>query len=144
MLVMLLDPKTHARLSKGNNKRVICKVPGTDPFHAAIQNSREQGPYLIVRSTVGRKLRLREGMEVEASLEIDRTPLQFEMPEEFREVLNSDPEAATLFEKLTDGNKRGLIALACTVKSVQKRIDRALIIMDHLKAGIHSPRKIRF
>lgn len=55
-----------------------------------------------------------------------------------------DTEAKRLFESLSDGNKRGLIYLITSVKATEKRIDRSLKIADQIKAGITSPRKMKF
>jgi uncharacterized protein YdeI (YjbR/CyaY-like superfamily) len=52
----------------------------------------------------------------------------------------TDPEAEAVFNKLTAGNKRGLIAFVAQVKSSYKRIERALLVAANLKAGRTSPR----
>jgi uncharacterized protein YdeI (YjbR/CyaY-like superfamily) len=64
------------------------------------------------------------------------------MPEELREVLDTDPEAGRVFDSLTEGNKRGLMYLVSQVKSSDKRIERSFIIAAKLKRGITSPREI--
>jgi uncharacterized protein YdeI (YjbR/CyaY-like superfamily) len=48
----------------------------------------------------------------------------------------------SVFEDLTDGNKRGLIYVVSSVKSSDKRIERALKIVEKLKIGVTSPRLI--
>ncbi len=64
------------------------------------------------------------------------------MPEELAEVLRTDPEAEVVFNRLTPGNKRGLMALVNMVKSVDKKIERALLIAEKIRRGVHSPQQI--
>ena len=120
-------------------KRVICRV-GNARLHAAL-NPRKQGGYWIYMNAATVKSEgLRVGALVTFSLELDKSPLQFEVPEEFAEVLETDPEAKTIFSALTPGTQRGLIYLVTQVKSTDKRIARALLIAEKLKRGIHSPK----
>ena len=64
------------------------------------------------------------------------------MPEEFSAVLESDPEAADIFESFTDGKKRSLIYYVLRFKSSQLRIDKALIISENIKIGVTDPKEI--
>ena len=73
---------------------------------------------------------------------MDDTELQFSVPEEFAEVLATDPAAEKIFNTLTPGNKRGLIALVNMVKSSDKKIERSLLIAEKLKKGVSSPAKV--
>ena len=73
---------------------------------------------------------------------MDNTDYQFAIPQELEEVLNTDDEANQIFNSLTEGNQRGLMYLVSQVKSVDKRIERALKISERLKNGITSPRLI--
>lgn len=65
-----------------------------------------------------------------------------EMPEEFQAVLESDPQAAEGFERLTDGKKRSLIYYIARFKSSQLKIDKALIITENIKLGITDGREL--
>jgi uncharacterized protein YdeI (YjbR/CyaY-like superfamily) len=76
------------------------------------------------------------------SFKEDDSEFQFEMPEEFLEVLYQDPDADAVFQGLTDGNKRGLIYVITLVKSSEKRIERSLKVAEKLKIGVTSPRLV--
>ena len=80
--------------------------------------------------------------EVQAQILPDESPFQFDMPEEFQAVLDTDPAASAVFERLTPGNQRSLIYLVQALKSVDKRIERSLLVASKLRAGIHSAREI--
>ncbi|MCU0382340.1 MAG: YdeI/OmpD-associated family protein, partial [Chitinophagaceae bacterium] len=88
------------------------------------------------------QLKLKAGMQVSVDLKEDDTALQFDIPEEFSAVMETDPVAREVFDGLTDGRKRGLIQLVHMVKSPDKKIERALKIAEKIKYGITSPQQI--
>jgi hypothetical protein len=138
--VMVDDEVVNEFLLK-NSKRAICTIGGTK-FHCAFMQKKEGGYFINIGSKICSALNLKVGSEIELSFEVDNTEFQFEMPEEFAEVLAEDPDADAIFQNLTDGNKRGLIYLVTLVKSSDKRIERALNIAEKLKLGITLPRLI--
>jgi hypothetical protein len=142
MHYIMLDAKTVTKITKNNNKRAICTINETESFHCGLMPKKEVGFFIIVGSTICKKLKIKEGSTITASFEIDKTAYQFEMPEELEEVLNTDEEANTIFHSLTAGNQRGLIYLLSLVKSSDKKIERALKIAERIKEGITSPRLI--
>ena len=88
-------------------------------------------------------LDLELGSEVQAEVRIDNTKYQFEVPEAFAEVIRTDPEAASLFETLTPGGQRSILAAVAAVNNTDKQIERALKITDLLKQGITNIRMIK-
>lgn len=137
-----LDAKTVKQLTAGGNKRVICALNKTILLHAAIMRSKEGMHFIMVAAKYLKQLKIKAGSTVTAAFEIDASELQFNVPEEFTEVFITDPEAEKIFNTLTDGNRRGLIALVNMVKSTDKKIERALKIAEKLKQGITSPQQV--
>jgi uncharacterized protein YdeI (YjbR/CyaY-like superfamily) len=111
-------------------------------FHCAILPKKEGGHFVNIGSMICKKLNIAEGTTVTATFRVDDTAYQFDMPEAFRAVLSTDPEADNLFHALTPGNQRGLIYLVAQVKSPEKSVERALKIAERLKMGITSPKTI--
>jgi len=142
MAFIRLDEKTVKRLSADGNKRVLCTLNGSLSIHAAIMKTKEGIHYIMISAANQKKLGVRAGSKVKAVIEIDKSELQFHIPEEFAEVIATDPEAKKVFDQLTDGNKRGLAALINKVKSTDKRIERSLKIADRLKKGVTNPQKV--
>lgn len=136
------DSKTVKKITVNGNKRVVCTLNDQITIHAAVMKTKEGTHYIMIGARYLKALNLKAGDKVKAGIQVDRTPLQFNLPEEFAEVMNTDPEAQTIFNSLTDGNKRGLIALVNMVKSPDKKIERALKIAAKLKMGITSPQKV--
>jgi uncharacterized protein YdeI (YjbR/CyaY-like superfamily) len=142
MHYIALADKTVQQLTSENNKRVVCTLNKTVTLHAAIMRTKEGVYYIMIASKHLKQLKLQTGSIVDAMIKKDDTELQFNVPEEFTEVFATDPEAEKIFTSLTNGNKRGLIALVNMVKSTDKKIERALRIAEKLKAGIKSPQLI--
>ncbi len=137
-----LNAKTVKRITAGGNKRVLCKLNNIVSLHAAVMKTKEGMYYLMISAANLKKLNAKVGSTVKAEIEIDKSELQFHIPEEFAEVMATDAPAKKIFDSLTDGNKRGLIALVNMLKSSDKKIERALLISAKLKIGVTSPAKI--
>ena len=122
------------------NRRVICTINHDHTVHVALMFRKAAGDYYIY---VGKGLLKKAGLTAGAALKIqlatDDSEYQFEMPEELAEVLATDADAHRIFHGLTPGRQRGLIQLVAMVKTVDKRIERALRIADKIKGGITSP-----
>jgi Bacteriocin-protection, YdeI or OmpD-Associated/Domain of unknown function (DUF1905) len=142
MHYILLDIKTVSALTKNNNKRAICKLNNQLEFHCAVMPKKGGGYFVNIGLTICKKLKLKEGSIISATFLVDETAYQFDMPEELKEVLDTDEEANIIFHSLTEGNQRGLIYLVAQVKSTDKKIGRALKIVERIKNGITSARVI--
>ncbi len=139
MHYIALDAKIIKQLTANNNKRVIATLNSSIKIHAAIMRKKDGVHYVMLSNKTIKQLNTTVGGTVKASFEIDKTELQFYVPEEITEVLATDEEVKLIFDKLTAGKKRGLIALVNMVKSSDKKIERALKIADKLKHGITTP-----
>jgi hypothetical protein len=138
--IMVDENVAKSFITKGSN-RALCMIEDIN-FHCAFMPKKEGGFFINLGSAICNKLNLKEGDEITLFFEEDNTEFQFEMPEEFLEVLYQDPDADAVFQSLTDGNKRGLIYVITLVKSSEKRIERALKVAEKLKIGVTSPRLI--
>jgi Bacteriocin-protection, YdeI or OmpD-Associated/Domain of unknown function (DUF1905) len=139
MHYILPDVKIVSRLTKNGNRRAICKLNDTVEFHCGFMPKKEGGHFIIIGAALCKKLKIKAGSKVKAAFSADESEYQFEMPEELKEVLDTDPAANKIFQSLTKGNQRGLMYLVTLVKSGDKKIERALKIAEKIKAGITSP-----
>jgi len=106
-----------------------------------------EGYAIQINTTMAKKPGLTEGSKLQAQLVKDNSPHQLAVTAVFTKVMNTVPtkmqqEAKKVFDGLTPGNQRGLMYLVRQPKSMDKQIDRALIIAKKLKQGISSPRLI--
>lgn len=74
-------------------------------------------------------------LDDEISIELVRDNSEFGMdvPIEFSEVLNQDPEANARFNDLTKGTQRAVIYLINQLKSSDKRIEKSVFLLENLK-----------
>jgi hypothetical protein len=142
MHYILPDSKIIYRLTKNGNKRAICELNDIAEFHCAFMSKKEGGHFIIIGAALRKKLKIKSDSKVKAAFSADKSEYQFEMPEELKEVLDTDPAAHKIFHSLTKGNQRGLMYLVTLVKSSDKKIERAIKIAEKIKAGITSPRLI--
>ena len=118
---------------KGNLRRVVCTLNGTETFNCSLFPSK--GNYFI---TLNKKLREKLGVVVGGAITVELAPdlskYGMPMPDEFAEVMRQDPDGATLFEALSPGNQKLLLKLIVMVKDIDKRIIRSFAALESLKA----------
>jgi bifunctional DNA-binding transcriptional regulator/antitoxin component of YhaV-PrlF toxin-antitoxin module len=117
---------------KGNLRRVVCTLNGTETFHCSLFPSR--GDYFI---TLNKELRRRLGLDpgdaVVVELAKDDSKFGMPMPPEFAEVLRQDPDGKRLFNALLPGSQKLMLKMIIAVRDVDKRIARALAGIELLK-----------
>ncbi len=118
----------------GNNRRVICTLNDTISLHCALMPNKENW-FVMLNKQVFKKLNLPLNSVIEVKMIKDESEYGMPMPDEFREVLDQDPDADVYFHNLTPGKQRSLIYLVGKVKSSDSRIRKALAIADHLTAN---------
>jgi ABC-type lipoprotein release transport system permease subunit len=89
--VLIPDDVLQPFLEKGV-KRAIATIQNHD-FHCAFMAKKEGGYFINIGSKICKALNLKLGDEIEVSFKEDSTEYQFEMPEEFIEVLYQEEEA---------------------------------------------------
>ena len=71
---------------------------------------------------------------MEVTIELDNSKYGMEMPEELEALLEQDHEGERRFEMLTPSKQRYIIHYVSQVKSSQLKIDRAIMLINNLKA----------
>lgn len=117
---------------EAKNKRIICTINSNYKFHCALL-SKKTFYFILLNKEVCKKYNYQINDSVELEIIADKSKYGMEISEEFQEVLFSDPDGETMFEKLTDGKKRSLIYLTSKVKNSQSRIEKSFVILEHLK-----------
>ncbi|MEP6945029.1 MAG: YdeI/OmpD-associated family protein [Acidobacteriota bacterium] len=113
-------------------KRVICSINGSGGFQCALLPW-QQMFYIIVNKKKRDALGIVSGDIVDVELVRDESQYGLPMPEEFREVLDQDPDGDRLFHALTKGKQRSVLYHIGNVKDIDRRIHVALIFVEHLK-----------
>ena len=117
---------------EGKSMRVVCTINDGESFQCALLPSGDV--YCIVVNKKKRDaLGIGAGDAVDVLLEKDESKYGLPMPEEFREVLDQDPEGDKMFHSLTAGKQRSILYFVGKVKDIDKRIHTALIFVEHIK-----------
>ncbi len=119
-------------LTANGNKRVFCSLNGTEEHQAGLvlRNGRH---LIMVNKTRRKDLGLEAGDEIAVSLRTDESDFGLPMPDELGELLRQDREGKKYFDALTAGKKRTLLYIVGSVKNPDKRMGRALVVVEHLK-----------
>lgn len=125
--------KTAEALTAAENKRVICTLNGSQTYQCAILFYKKGKPVVSVNKKIRDTLELDFGVEVNVLLRKDTSEFGLPMPEELLEVFRQDPAGKRIFLSLTPGKQRTLLYIIGKVKDQQKRVDRSLVIIHHLK-----------
>ena len=116
-------------------KRVLMQINDSEKMHAGFMSEGNGKYFLKLSKEVLKKLQLAVGQSVEVKIEKDTTKYGMPISEEMKELLELDPDGETLFHKLTPGKIRSLLHKVNTYKSSDKRIEKSVIILEHLKAN---------
>lgn len=118
---------------KHDIKRLVCTINGSFSWHCALIPKGGGLYYILLNASIRKKQMLQIGTSVQFDLTEDKSKYGMPMPEEMKELLYQDPEGEKLFQALTPGKQRSILHMAGKFKSSQKRLEKALIILDHLK-----------
>ena len=117
---------------QNGTRRVVCTANSKLTFQCAVL-PHSKGFYIGTNKSIRDSLGITAGDEVSLEVIKDESKYGCPMPEEFQEVLNQDPEGDKFFHALTPGSQRSLLYFVESVKDIDKRIDTALKVIDHLK-----------
>jgi hypothetical protein len=115
------------------DKRVVCTLNDSFEFQCAIMAAGDGVYFILLNKKIRDTLKLKEGSKVNVSLEKDTSEFGMPLPEELQAVLNEDKDGNRLFLALTPGRQRNIIYAAGQVKNSEGRIQKSLIMIDHLK-----------
>lgn len=130
-----LDEQVYAELQSKGVKRIMVSLNGAEPMHTGMMPVGDGRYFIIMNKKVLKEHDLNIGDEVAVSVWPDTSRYGMPISEELKELLIQDPEGDALFHQLTDGKIRSLIHKVNTYKSSDKRLEKSLIILDHLKAN---------
>ena len=114
-------------------KRVVCRLNDSLELQCAIMSAGDGVYFILINKKIRDQLKLKEGSRVHVSMEKDNSEYGLPFPEELKEVLAQDKEGNILFHKLTPGKQRNIIYAAGQVKNPDLRIQRSMIMIEHLK-----------
>ncbi|MAL18607.1 MAG: hypothetical protein CL670_12985 [Balneola sp.] len=118
----------------GIGTRLMCSINGQKAFHGGMVALGGGAAYITVNKKRMKEFGVELGDEVEVTLELDHSKYGMEMPEELEALLEQDQEGERRFEMLAPSKQRYIIHYVSQVKSSQLKIDRAIMLINNLKA----------
>lgn len=118
----------------GIGTRLMCSINKHEPFHAGMVALGGGAAYITVNKKRMKRFGVKKSDEVTVSIELDHSKYGMEMPEELEALLEQDQEGERRFEMLAPSKQRYIIHYVSQVKSSQKKIDRAIKLINNLKS----------
>ncbi|AXG70388.1 bacteriocin-protection, YdeI or OmpD-Associated [Kordia sp. SMS9] len=106
--------------------RLICTIDDHVTLHCGLNHLGNGDFYIMLAKRYIQKIGKEAGEMIAYKLEIDPNPLGVEIPEVLEVFLAQDPDAQTIFDKLTDGRKRTLIFSILRIKNIDKQVESIL------------------
>lgn len=123
-----------AQLIENGSRRVVCRLNDSVEYQCGLIPHGKGQFAVMVNKKTREELNLHINSQVQVALRKDTSKYGLPMPEELEEVFRQDEEGDRLFHALTSGRQRTLLYLVSSVKDSEKRIMRAIAIVEHLKA----------
>ena len=113
--------------------RVRCLLNGHVDFQCAIRPKGGGGFYINIGTPLRQQGKLVLGQKLHAEVRPDDSEFGRDVPEELQELLEMDEEGKRLFYDSLPSHQRAVIYYVAGAKSVQVRIDRAIMMINRLK-----------
>jgi hypothetical protein len=113
--------------------RVLATLNDVLEFHCAIRPKGGGMFYINIGTPIRAKAKLKLGQKISFTVRLDKSEYGRKMPKELKELMAQDEEGNKLFHALTPSKQRGVIYYVDGAKSLDKRIERALMMINRLK-----------
>lgn len=133
MHYLLIPARIVKKLGGGFSRRVLCTVNGKITFQGGLMALGEGDAYISITNKRMKELGVKAGDEVKVELKEDKSEYGMEVPAELAELLKQDDEGNRRFKMLSPGKQRYVIFYVSGVKSSNKRLERAMLLITNLK-----------
>jgi hypothetical protein len=131
--VLMVDADVVKSFQFTGDKMVICTLNDKIEFQCAIMPHGNEEWFINLNAQIRNKLGFVLDQPLEVKLKKDDSEFGLPVPEELEACLLQDLEGKGFFDELTPGKKRNLLYIAGKVKNPDKRIQKSLVILEHLK-----------
>ncbi|MCE2742869.1 MAG: YdeI/OmpD-associated family protein [Fluviicola sp.] len=134
----------NGKFEKGKlNHRVVITINNQLNWQGGIVALGDGIGYITLSTARMKQLSVHLNETVNVSLILDTSKYGFDVPEELEELLKQDIEGNRRFELLKPGMQRYIIYYIIQVKSSEKRLDRALLLINNLKLTIEGKEEFK-
>lgn len=113
--------------------RYICTVNGGLNFSCGLVALGQGRGYISITKRRLKEINLAAGDRAAVVLTPDTSKYGMVVPEELKAVLKQDPQGKKRFDGLSPGRQRYILNYVGSVKNSDKRIERALLLIENLK-----------
>ena len=117
-----------------NKQRLFCSINKHPKFQCGMMALGEGRGYITVSKKKLKEFSITLGDKIDVTLEPDKSEFGMEVPEELIEIFAQDTEAEKRFMSISGSKQRNIIYYVIGVKNSYKRIERALKLINNLKA----------
>ena len=117
-----------------NKQRLFCSINKHPKFQCGMMALGEGRGYITVSKKKLKEFSITLGDKIDVTLEPDKSEFGMEVPEELIEIVAQDTEAEKRFMSISGSKQRNIIYYVIGVKNSDKRIERALKLINNLKA----------
>ncbi|QNR25016.1 YdeI/OmpD-associated family protein [Croceimicrobium hydrocarbonivorans] len=132
---VICDYDAALKFIEQHSKRVLIYGPDQKAIHRALQLRKDGYALIALSKAILKSWKLEVGDLVQIKVEPDTSEFGMSFPEEFKIVLEQDPEAAEVFERLKPGRQRGVLHYVSQPKGEESRIKRALEMAEKMRTG---------
>lgn len=120
-------------LKKADVKRFLCQINQGEKFHTSLMPAGNDIYFIKINKELRVHHKLGLGASADIALFTDSSAYGMPLPEELGELFLHDPEGDFYFHQLTPGKQRSLLYIIGKPKTSDKRIEKSVIILDHLR-----------
>lgn len=133
MFYVEVPPAIIKKMGSKFKLRLWCSINKNNAFQCGVVSLGNGSGYISINKKRMKEFNIALGDKVNVSIEKDDSEFGMEVPEELSEIFAQDELAYSRFMALTPGKQRYIIYYVSMVKNSQKRIDRALLLLENLK-----------
>lgn len=133
MHYLALPQKVFQSLGGKYKLRLKCEVNEMPAFSCGLMPMGGGIAFIMLSKKRMKDLGLAGASTVSVKIRLDNSKYGMEVPAELKEVLRQDPEGKKRFQKLSPGKQRNIIHHVSVLNNVDKKVDRAVTLIENLK-----------
>ncbi|MEM6343356.1 MAG: YdeI/OmpD-associated family protein [Bacteroidota bacterium] len=121
-----IDADTVNQFEKKRSTRLVCTLDDQLTYSCGLNHLGDGNFFIILSAKNLKKIGKELGDPTSFEIKEDPNPLGVAVPEVLDVLLQQDPEAKAIYDKITDGKKRSLIYTIMKIKDIDKQIQTSL------------------
>ena len=113
--------------------RLLCTINGKLKYPCGLQGMGDGSGWIGLSQPRMKALGLAKGVSVSVKITLDKSRYGLPVPKEMRELFRQDEEGMRRFDRLSAGKRRNILHYVGNSKDSDRRLDRALLVIENLK-----------